>query len=89
VLIDRFTCLDSDAAVRAAVTGLGIRYVFLGSGFVVPGVQRVAGLVGLASSPSLTLVHVEPGVQVYEVHLAAQPGPETAGCRSARGGAPG
>jgi hypothetical protein len=68
-LLRRFSCLDSDPAVRAAVTELNIRYVFLGSGFIRPYSERVQGLRQLSDSPSLRLVYDRDGVQVYEVAL--------------------
>ena len=87
-LLDRFTCLDSDPGVRAAIAELGVRYVFLGSGYVFPGMHRVTGLVGLAESPSLTRVYGDRGVQVYEIRLAPLSDDVTPGCRSARANAP-
>lgn len=73
LLLEHFNCLDSDAAVRAAVARLHIRYVFLGSGFVRSYMHRVPGLQGLAASPSLRLIHTAPGVRIYAVHLAPSP----------------
>ena len=87
-LLDRFNCLDSDPGVRAAIAELGVRYVFLGSGYVFPGMHRVTGLVGLSVSPSLTQVYAEGGVQIYEVRLAPRSGDPIPGCRSAREHAP-
>jgi hypothetical protein len=72
-LLDRFRCLDTDDRVRRVVDDLGIRYVFLGTGFVRPGMGRVRGLQGLSASPSLTLVHTDRGVRVYRVERPAVP----------------
>ncbi|MGY1821259.1 DUF6541 family protein [Geodermatophilus sp. SYSU D00079] len=68
-LLGRFSCLDTDPTVRDAVTELGIRYVFLGSGFVLPSTTRFPGLRDLDASPSLHLVYDRDGVRVYEVDL--------------------
>jgi hypothetical protein len=80
LLLEHFNCLDGDRAVRSAIERLDIRYVFLGSGFVRPWFQRLPGLEGIASSPSLRLVHSAPGVQIYEVDLTAQPTGTVAAC---------
>jgi hypothetical protein len=68
-LLRRFSCLDTDPVVRDAVTGLRIRYVFLGSGFVRPYSERAQGLRKLSDSPSLRLVYDRDGVRIYEVVL--------------------
>jgi hypothetical protein len=69
LLLERFHCLDSDVAVREAIDRLGVRYVFLGTGFVNRSFERVQGLRQLSDSPSLRLVYDRDGVQVYEVAL--------------------
>jgi len=68
-LLDRFHCLDSDPDVRSAIEQLGIRYVFLGSGYVRPHAHRAQGLVGLSDSPSLDLVYAHGGVRIYRIDL--------------------
>jgi len=81
LLLERFNCLDADPAVRTAVADLDIRYVFLGSGYVRPEFERLPGLRGLSTSPSLELVHRAPGVQVFEVHLGDDPTGPVAACQ--------
>ncbi len=73
LLLDRFNCLDSDPEVRQAVEDLDIRYVFLGTGYIRPEFTRMSGLEGLGFSPSLDLVHVGPGIRVFEVDLTDAP----------------
>jgi hypothetical protein len=80
LLIEHFNCLDSDPAVREAVEDLDIRYVFLGSGFIREHFTRLPGLRGIEASPSLRLVHQEPGVRVFEVHLTDTPTQPVAAC---------
>ena len=69
LLRERFHCLDSDVAVRAAIDRLDIGYVFLGSGFINERSERAPGLQRLAGSPSLHRVYDRGGVQIYEVSL--------------------
>lgn len=80
LLLEHFNCLDSDPDVRAAIADLDIRYVFLGSGYVREDFGRVPGLVGIAGSPSLEVIHTAPGVQVYEVDLADTEGTPLPAC---------
>ncbi len=80
LLMDHFNCLDSDPAVREAIEDLDIRYVFLGSGFIRDHFTRLPGLLGVETSPSLRLVHREPGVRVFEVQLADEPGEPVVAC---------
>jgi hypothetical protein len=80
LLVEHFNCLDSDPAVRQAVEDLDIRYVFLGSGFIREGYTRLPGMRGLDASPSLELVHREPGVRVFEVDLTDAPTEPVAAC---------
>jgi hypothetical protein len=80
LLIEHFNCLDSDPAVREAIEDLDIRHVFLGSGFIREHFTRLPGLRGVDTSPSLRLVHREPGVRVFEVQLADAPGEPVAAC---------
>jgi hypothetical protein len=90
LLIEHFNCLDSDPAVREAIEDLDIRYVFLGSGFIREHFTRLPGLRGVGASPSLRLVHREPGVQVFEVRLTETPTQPVAACEPpSTGGEPG
>lgn len=86
LLLDRFHCLDSDPLVRRAIEDLRVRYVFLGSGFVRDDMHRVPGLVGIGSSPSLTLVHQTTGVRIYEVNLTRTPVEPVPACDRADSG---
>ena len=61
------------AGDRQAIEDLEIRYVFLGNGFIRKDYTRLPGLEGVAASPSLRLVHQEPGVRVFEVDLVEAP----------------
>jgi hypothetical protein len=81
LLLEHFNCLDADPEVREVIERLDIRYVFLGSGFIRPDYTRVPGLLGVEQSPSLTLVHREPGVRVFEVDVADSPTEPVAACR--------
>jgi hypothetical protein len=80
LLLEHFNCLDGDPAVRSAIERLGIKYVFLGSGFVRPDFHRLAGLEGIESSSSVRLVHSVPGVQIYAVDLTPRPTAPVAAC---------
>ncbi|MGR7023804.1 DUF6541 family protein [Geodermatophilus sp. URMC 62] len=80
LLVEHFNCLDSDPAVRRAIEDLDIRYVFLGSGYIRPDYTRLPGLRGIDGSPSLELVHREPGVRVFAVHLTDSPSAPVPAC---------
>jgi uncharacterized protein DUF6541 len=80
LLIEHFNCLDSDPEVREAIEDLDIRYVFLGNGFIREWFTRLPGLRGIDASPSLRLVHREPGVRVFEVDLTDTPTQPVAAC---------
>ncbi|SDC05942.1 hypothetical protein SAMN05660690_0382 [Geodermatophilus telluris] len=82
LLLSHFNCLDSDPEVRAAIDDLDIRYVFLGNGFMRDWMTRMPGLRGIDASPSLRLVHREPGVRVFEVDLTDTPTEPVAACET-------
>lgn len=70
ILLESFTCIDSDQVVRDLIEKYHITYVFLGGGFVREGFDRAPGLRGLGDADSLHLVYAENGVRIFSVDLA-------------------
>jgi hypothetical protein len=73
LLAARFNQYPDDAAVRAAVTQLDIRYVQLDAGFLRSYAVREPGLESLAGQPWLTKVYSNPDVVLYEINAAQAP----------------
>jgi hypothetical protein len=81
LLLEQFNCLDSNPDVRKAIRDRDIRYVFLGTGFVLPQFHRVQGLRDVQASPSLHLIYAEGSVQIYRVQLSPAPSAPLSICR--------
>ncbi|HEX4721568.1 MAG TPA: DUF6541 family protein [Pseudonocardiaceae bacterium] len=64
-----FNQLDTNPNIRAAVERLKITYVYVGTGFVAPGITRQPGLVGLNHVKSLILVYSNDDAQIYRIDL--------------------
>jgi hypothetical protein len=83
IALDDFHCIDSSQAVRDVVEKYDVRHVILGTGFIIPTMERAEGLRSLSESRSLHLVYDEDDVQIYEVDLRPLvPVGEDAACRS-------
>jgi hypothetical protein len=67
LLHQRFNRIDTDRQVREAVDRLGVRYVFVGRGYVRPWFRRADGLRRLDLVRSLELVYENPDVRIYRV----------------------
>ena len=72
LLLDHFNCLDSDPELRAAVSRLHIRYLYLAGGYVRTNISRMRGLLDMSSVRSVKLVYREPGVLIYKIDLTAE-----------------
>lgn len=85
LLLTRFHCLDTDAAVRDLVERYDIGYVFLGDDFVQSRLRRADGLTRLSQVSALEVVYDEDDVRIYRVDPApptdADP-PAVAGCQT-------
>jgi hypothetical protein len=67
LLYDDFHALDTDPAVRAAVTRLDVRFVFVGDRMLNRFIPRAPGLTGLDAVRSLQLVYRNGEASVYRV----------------------
>jgi hypothetical protein len=67
-----FNQLDKNQQIQAAVKRLKITYVYLGTGYVAPDVQRAPGLTGLNHVQSLVLVYQDATAQIYRVNLGVR-----------------
>ncbi|GAA3890227.1 hypothetical protein GCM10022243_63830 [Saccharothrix violaceirubra] len=77
MLEQHFVEYDENAAVRAAVKRLNVRYVILGQGFVRGWNERAGGLRGLEGKPFLTKIYENDNAVVYR--LVPPPGEVVAG----------
>lgn len=69
IVLDDFNCIDSSRAVREVVAKYNVRHVIVGTGFIIPSMERASGLTSLSKSQSLNLAYDEGGVRIYEVAL--------------------
>jgi hypothetical protein len=69
LVVDALNCLDSDARVREAVQGLGVRYVYSSSTTIIGPPTPNLGFRDLSSVQSLTPVYERDGVTIYEIDL--------------------
>ncbi|MGW0519860.1 DUF6541 family protein [Crossiella sp. NPDC003009] len=67
LLRERFHAYDTDPEVRAAAKALGVRFVFIGQGFVTGSQQRAPGLVELDKVRSLRVVYENPDAKIYQL----------------------
>lgn len=68
LLDDRFDQLASDPEVQDAARSLGIGYVWLSEGFLIPDDERALGLDQVHDQPEIfELVYSNPGVEVFRV----------------------
>lgn len=82
LLLDRFNCLDSSQAVRDVLAEYDVRRVIIGTGFIIPTMERAPGLTGLWNSRSLKLAYDEGGVRIYRIDLQPLVAPEADGACS-------
>jgi hypothetical protein len=64
----RFNEIDKSQDIQSIVRRLKITYVYVGNGYVQPGMQRAPGLTGLNHVQSLVLVYSDADAQIYRVN---------------------
>lgn len=67
VVLQSLNRIDADPRIRMTVRDLGISFVFVSDGTVVPGTVTPQGLQGLDQVRALRAVYRAPSVQIYEV----------------------